>query len=142
MIKGLGRAQGRSQGGFTLIEVVVAFVLLAAVLAVSFRIFSTGIARAGLLEERSQALAVAQSRLGMAGVEQTLKEGEERGESDDHRFQWTTTVTKTSEGVDTGKPAPSTYALYRIDVVVTWTGSDGRQMALPLSTLGVWTASS
>ena len=130
------------QRGFTLIEVVIAFVLLAAVLSVTFRIFSTGIARASLLEERSQALAIAQSQLGAAGVESTLKEGQSSGESEDRRYQWTTTITRTDEGVEAGKPAPSAYSLYRIDVVVTWTGSDGRQMALPLSTLGVWTTNS
>jgi len=128
------------QEGFTLIEVVVAFVILAAILGVSFRIFSTGIARAGMLEERSRALAIAQSQLGTAGVEQTLREGETRGESEDRVYQWTTTVTKTDEGLSPGKPAPSPYLLYRVDVVVTWTGSDGRPQALPLSTLGIWTA--
>jgi len=129
------------QRGFTLIEVVVAFVLLAAVLGVGFQIFSTGLSRTGALEERSRALAVAQSQLGAAGVEETLKEGTTSGESEDRRYQWTRTITKTTEGVDPSKPAPSAYALYRIDVVVTWTGSDGRPQALPLSTLGVWTAS-
>ncbi|HEX4782426.1 MAG TPA: type II secretion system protein [Usitatibacter sp.] len=127
------------QRGFTLIEVVVAFVLLAAVLGVGFQIFSTGLARASQLEERSRALAIAQSQLGAAGVEDTLKEGETRGESEDRRYAWTTTITKSMDGVDSGKPAPSAYSLFRIDVVVTWTGSNGRPQALPLSTLGIWT---
>ena len=130
----------RRAAGFTLIEVVVAFVILAAILGVSFRIFSTGIARAGLLEERSRALAIAQSQLGTAGVEQTLREGQTRGESEDRVYQWTTTVTKTDEGVPAGQAAPSPYSLYRIDVVVTWTGTDNRQYALPLSTMGIWTS--
>src|SRR6266702_3782780 len=84
--------------GFTLIEVVVAFVLLTLILATSFEIFTTGFARAGLLEEQSRALVIAQSRLAAAGVEETLKEGETRGESEDRRFQWTQSIRRSDEG--------------------------------------------
>jgi general secretion pathway protein I len=127
------------ESGFTLIEVVVAFVLLALVLGVSFEIFTTGFARAGLLEDQSPALLVAQSRLAAAGVEENLKEGETRGESEDRRFQWTVVVKRSDEGSAPGKPAPSVYQLYRIDVVVTWQGADSRPRQLALSTLSLWT---
>jgi general secretion pathway protein I len=130
------------QRGFTLLEVVVAFVLLAAVLGVSFRIFSTGIARASQLDERAKALVIAQSQLDAAGVEQPLKENQSSGTSADGRYQWTVTIRKTDSGADPSKPAPSVYALYRIDVLVSWMGSDGRARSLPLSTLGIWTANS
>ena len=61
------------QRGFTLIEVVAAFVLLAVVLGMAFEVFSAGLARAGQLEDRSRALAIAQSQLALTGVEQVLK---------------------------------------------------------------------
>lgn len=125
--------------GFTLIEVVVAFVLLTLVLATSFEIFTTGFARAAQLEDQSRALVIAQSRLAAAGVEETLKEGETRGESEDRRFQWTVSVKRTDEGAQPGKPAPSVYQLYRIDVLVTWQGADARRRQFALSTLGLWT---
>ncbi|HEX7606721.1 MAG TPA: prepilin-type N-terminal cleavage/methylation domain-containing protein [Usitatibacter sp.] len=129
----------RRSRGFTLIEVVVAFVLLTLVLATSFEIFSTGFARAALLEDESRALLIAQSRLATAGVEENLKEGETRGESEDRRFQWTLSVKRSDEGTEPGKPAPSVYQLYRIDVVVAWQGADDRHRQLALSTLGLWT---
>jgi len=129
----------RRSRGFTLIEVVVAFVLLTLVLATSFEIFSTGFARAALLEDESRALLIAQSRLATAGVEENLKEGETRGESEDRRFQWTVSVKRSDEGTEPGKPAPSVYQLYRIDVVVAWQGADDRHRQLALSTLGLWT---
>ena len=125
--------------GFTLIEVVVAFVLLTLVLATSFEIFTTGFARASLLEDQSRALVIAQSRLAAAGLEETLKEGETHGESEDRRFQWTVSIKRSDEGAEPGKPPPSVYQLYRIDVVVAWRGSDGKDRQLPLSTLGLWT---
>jgi general secretion pathway protein I len=127
------------QGGFTLIEVVVAFVLLALVMSTALEIFSAGLARAGRLEERSRALVIAQARLATAGVEETLKEGVTSGESEDRKYQWTVTVTRTGEGEDAGKPAPSVYALYRIEARVTWHGADTREQALTLATLAVWT---
>ena len=129
----------RRSRGFTLIEVVVAFVLLTLVLATSFEIFTTGFARAALLEDESRALLIAQSRLAVAGVEENLKEGETRGESEDRRFQWTLSVKRSDEGTEPGKPAPSVYQLYRIDVVVAWQGADDRHRQLALSTLGLWT---
>ena len=127
----------RSQRGFTLIEVVVAFVLLALVLSVSFEIFSTGMARASDLDDRARALVVAQSRLAATGAEEALKEGVASGESEDRRFQWTTTVRRADDAsLSTDGSVPqSAYALYRIDVHVAWRGADAREHAMDLSTL-------
>ncbi len=129
----------KRQRGFTLIEVVVAFVLLALVLGVSFEIFSRGIARAGELDDRARALVIAQSRLAATGAEDAIKEGVTRGESDDRRFQWTVMVRRADElatGAD-GKAPTSAYALYRVDVHVSWSGGDSRERALDLATLSV-----
>ena len=111
--------------GFTLIEV-----------------FSAGLARLSELDNRSTALAIAQSKLAAVGVEEALREGETRGESQDRRFQWVVRVAKTDEGVDPGKPAASIYALYRVDVVVGWKSADGRDRSEKLSTLAIWNTSS
>jgi len=127
----------RSQRGFTLIEVVVAFVLLALVLSVSLEIFSKGMARSGDLDDRSRALVVAQSQLAFAGAEEALKEGVTSGATDDRRFQWTLTVRRADDiatGSD-GQAPSSAYALYRVDVHVGWRGADEREHALDLTTL-------
>jgi general secretion pathway protein I len=130
----------RRQAGFTLIEVVVAFVMLALVLAVSFEIFSTGMARAADLEERSQALAIAQSRLSMAGAEEALAEGDTSGESEDHRYRWILSVRRFDEAADAGKPQPSVaYQLFRVESRVEWRGGDSRDHSLMLATLAMGT---
>lgn len=121
--------------GFTLIEVVVAFVLLTLVFSVGFEIFSSGLARAGALEERSRALEVARSRLADAGMEETLAEGVKQGEAQDPRYHWTTTVARSAEGSDPLHPINSAYALYHVEVKVDWRGADGKDRSLALSSL-------
>jgi general secretion pathway protein I len=123
------------QIGFTLIEVLVAFVMLALVLGTAFEIFSSGLARASELDNHSRALVVAQSRLAATGLEEPLKEGDTHGDSDDHRFRWTVSVRKLEEGTDPAAPAPSVYSMYRIDVRVDWTGGDARERNLSLATV-------
>jgi len=131
----------RSQTGFTLLEVVVAFVVLALTLSTVFQVFSTGLARAGDLEEHSQALAIAQSKLAGAGVEEPVKEGEVRGETQDRHYRW---LVKTVRHVElpapvasaAAPPAPqSTYSLYRVEVVVEWTTATGVVRNVQLATL-------
>jgi len=126
-----------NEKGFTLIEVLVAFVLLALVLGTAFEIFSTGLARASELESHSRALVVAQSRLAVTGLEEALKEGDTQGESEDRRFHWVVSVRKLDEGTDPAVPAPSIYSMYRIDVRVTWTGGDSRDRNLSLATVSL-----
>jgi general secretion pathway protein I len=132
----------RRNAGFTLVEVVVAFLLLSLVLVTVFEIFTRGLVRAGELDTYSRALAIAQSELATAGIEEALAEGEMRGESDDRQYRWTVTVRR-HEDADPAKaqaqaqaPAqaatPSPYTLYRVDSRVEWRTAAGvdRQVAL------------
>ena len=129
---------GGRERGFTLIEVVVAFVMLTLVLAVGFEIFTTGFKRAGELESYSRALILAQSRLDLAGADAPYAAGEESGETEDRQFRWTVVTTPTDEGgAEPGKPPQSAFMLYRVDVRVDWRGADGRPQSLALATLGL-----
>lgn len=124
------------EAGFTLIEVVVAFVLLGLVLSTGFEIFSDGMSRASLLEERSRALAVARTQLSDAGLEEPLKEGMLQGDAADPRFHWTTTVVPyVAPDAQPDRPMQTAYELYHVEVRVDWRGSDGKDHALALATL-------
>lgn len=127
----------RAQGGFTLLEVVVAFVLLALTLVTVFQIFSAGLARAGDLAEYSRALVLAQSRLAVAGVEEKIEgPAETRGESEDRKYRWTLSIQPYEEAPEPGAPQPqSALAMYKVDALVAWDGADGRARNLKLSTL-------
>jgi general secretion pathway protein I len=127
---------GRAQSGFTLIEVVVAFVMLTLVLSVGFQIFSTGMSRAGDLEDRSRALDIAQSQLAVTGTETVLQEGQTRGESQDRKYQWSTTVSATDEGQPPNQPQGA-YLLWRVETRVDWVAGSGKPQSLVLSTLSL-----
>ena len=134
-----GQPRSAKRGaGFTLIEIVVAFVLLSLVLATGFEIFSGGLRRAGELENYSRALVIAQSRLAVAGIEEPYAEGEVRGETEDRRFRWAVSTTRSKEPeIDPAKAVGNTHALYRVEARVEWTGADARERSVSLATLGL-----
>jgi general secretion pathway protein I len=123
-----------NEKGFTLIEVLVAFVLLSVVLGITTEVFSTGLARASELENHSRALVLAQSRLAATGIEEAIKEGDTQGDSEDRRFHWTVSVRKVDD-IDPANPTPSIYAMFRIDVRVSWAGGDTRERSIALATV-------
>ena len=122
------------QRGFTLVEVVVAFVLLSLVLVAGFEVFTTGMRRAGELEDRSIALELAESTIARAGVEVPLQESQHAGQSPDGRFQWSLGIRRAERDGDPNVPVTNSYGLYRIDVSVRWNGADGRERRIALAT--------
>ncbi len=137
----------KRQSGFTLIEVVTAFVLLALVLSTSFQVFSTGLARTGDLEDYSRALAIAQSQLALGSEGDSPQEGQASGESADRRFRWTTEVSRydaQAQDPSQAQPQPTPgaallppYILYRVAVRVAWRNAAARELTLDLATLTV-----
>jgi len=128
----------KRQRGFTLVEIVVAFVLLSAVLMTGFEIFSQGLRRAGDLDDQARAIVIAQSKLAASGTEELFKEGSWQGQSEDGRFRWVLVIQRTDEGsAGPGQPVNNAYQLYRVDVRVEWTAVDSRTRAIELATLGL-----
>jgi general secretion pathway protein I len=129
------------QRGFTLIEVVCAFVTLALVLATSYQIFSSGLQRAGDLEDYSRALVIAQSQLEQASFGETFEDGQTGGESEDRRFRWTVSVTRYDDAADnkvaTVQPMGQAFVPVRIAVRVTWRTAADREKNLDLASLVV-----
>ena len=134
---GAGRPPSRDrQSGFTLIEVIVAFVMLALVLSVSFEVFTGGLRRAGDLVDYSRALTLAQSRLAAAGTEEQIKEGETQGDTDDGRYHWTLAVRRSEEGApDPTQTNNNPYQLFHVEVRVDWRDAETHARTIALSTL-------
>jgi general secretion pathway protein I len=132
----------KREAGFTLIEVVCAFVILALVLTTSYQIFSTGLQRAGDLEDYSRALVIAQSQLEQASFGETFEDSQTGGESEDRRFRWAVSVSRyddasASQPATTPQPMGQAFVPVRIAVRVTWRTAADREKNLDLATLVV-----
>lgn len=131
------RAPGRS-GGFTLLEVLTAFVLFAVTLAALLQIFSAGLRDAQLADEYARAVMIAQSRLDDASAVEKLAEGRSGGDA--APFQWALEVTPYDERQesDEARAAPEFFTpvrLVRLESTVSWRAADGRDRNVRLVTL-------
>ncbi len=117
--------------GFTLIEVVVAFVILALSLGVLLNVFSTGLRTARTSEAYTMATLLAQSKLAAVGVEAPLVEGETAGQFDE-RFRWSIDVRRDEELSPPGEDLP--VRAYDVVVTVSWGEADGER-SVSLTTL-------
>ncbi|HBK55202.1 MAG TPA: hypothetical protein DDZ76_02765 [Xanthomonadales bacterium] len=81
-------ARARHQAGFTLLEVLISFALLAAAVGLLLSIVSGGLAQVRMAGERTEVAAIAQSLIAPLGVVEPLTPGEFGGESEDGRFRW------------------------------------------------------
>ncbi|MBR9883621.1 MAG: prepilin-type N-terminal cleavage/methylation domain-containing protein [Oceanospirillales bacterium] len=77
-----------SQSGFTLLEVLVAFVVLAMMLGVILSLNSVSLDSTSRAVLRQQALILAQSELAKVLGDAELEPGRRSGRFDDERFEW------------------------------------------------------
>jgi general secretion pathway protein I len=77
--------------GFSLLEVLVAFTILAMLLGALFQVFSAGLHAARSGDRYTRATVIAQSQLAAMGVEHALLEGITSGTTDDD-YHWRVTV--------------------------------------------------
>lgn len=131
----------RSGPGFSLIEVLAAFVILSLVATALFGLFSGALANGSAAEDWSRAMLVAESRLAEAANAQPLVEKADRGTADDGRIQWETRV-RAFDAPDVD-PELATLSetmisrLYRVEVEVKFPGVAGNERTLKLATVKV-----
>ena len=130
---------GTPAAGFSLLEVLAAFVILALVGTALFRLFSGALGNASLSDEYSRATLFAESRLAAPGVETPLKEGVQQGASEDGYYRWTLTVAPYSPPGTTpdmeNAAAAMPSRLWRLAVSVRWPGAPGSERSVELTTL-------
>lgn len=110
------------QAGFSLLETLVAFSILALCLGILLRIFGGGGRLAGLSDEHARAVILAESLLAGAGIQTPLQPGESGGEIDD-RYRWTLRV---NPYVLPGEPAPEQlqFKPFWVELSVDWGEGD------------------
>lgn len=119
----------RADRGFTLIEVVVAFVVLALSLGALFEIFATGLRSAGAAGDYAVAAMVAESRLDALDVETPLEAGEYGGPLDGG-FRWRAEARPYPLDETPGVP----YPLVEVVLTVSW-HDGGRERSVTVTTL-------
>jgi general secretion pathway protein I len=132
-------ARLRTARGFSLIEVLAAFVILSLVATALFRLFSASLNNASAAEDYSRAVLIAESRLEAAAAQQPLREANDRGSDDNGRVAWETRVEPyvvADLDPDLERASESlAMRLFRITVDVKFTGSDGKARAFSLATV-------
>ena len=127
--------------GFSLLEILVAFTLLALAMGILMQIFSRGVNGAGLADKYAKATMMAESKLAAVGVENVLRVGETKGNFDDD-FQWRLSVAPYVEPAArdaTVNPVDietlMATRLYEVALTVSFQSDDSRERQVTLNTL-------
>jgi len=127
-------ARRRDQRGFTLIETLVAFVVLVLVLAVILQISSRGARSERLAAEYARATVIANNRLVLLDEDGPLAETTRKGRIDG-RYDWELRVRPAQVENPVADPGPvHTYIPFDVHVSVYW-DSGGRSRKLTIDTL-------
>jgi general secretion pathway protein I len=122
--------RANKQRGFSLLEILIAFSILALSLGILLKIFSGGVNTAGVAEEYTAAVQIAESLMAQTGVESPLQQGESSGQVND-KYYWRVSVTPfqfVAEDLDVTAIAA---VLFKVKVTVNWgDNADGRQVEL------------
>jgi general secretion pathway protein I len=117
------------QRGFSLLEILIAFSILALSLGILLKIFSSGVNTAGVAEEYSAAVQIAESLMAKTGVESPLQASEATG-LENKKYHWRVSVSPfqfTAENLDVTEIAA---VLFKVKVTVNWGDDKGRQLEL------------
>lgn len=117
--------------GFTLVEVLVAFMIASLALVVLLRIFSTGLNSGAQADSQRRAVFWAESLLDMAGLTAPLAAGDSAGELSGG-YRWHMQVAPYVEA--RLEPGPLATP-YRVMVEVTWQDRMARRRSVVLTTV-------
>ena len=123
--------------GFSLIEALVALVIVGLALTAIAGVFGTGLMGHQVSDEAATALTLAEGKIAMAGATEPLRSGRSQGVFA-RDFHWELTIAPYDDRQDKAAlgfdPPPTSLRLYRIAAAVAW--SEGsRQRRLALATL-------
>jgi len=121
----------RRQGGFSLLEVVVALAILALCLGILIQIFSRALSTTALSGVYSRATTLAQARLDDVGVEIPLEPARYSGEPEDG-LAWEVLITPYDLGDLPWEPA---FDVFVVTSEVSWEDRSTKTRQVSLSTL-------
>ena len=136
--RGRRRQRGYSQRGYSLIEVIVAFALLALALTLLLGTLSGATRQVRWSGEAGRAALHAQSLLDTVGVGQPLQPGQREGVFDEGRYRWSLQINRWTDPLLAAAPAtpaaPASRELRELVLTVQW-GDGGARERLQLRSL-------
>jgi general secretion pathway protein I len=128
--------------GFTILEVLAAFVVFAVTMATLMQVFSGGLRDAQLADEYARAVIVAQSRLAAYTASDKLEEVSNSGS--EGPFAWALSAVAYDERLEEPEKDKSRdfnlrVRLLRVESKVAWRAADGRDRDVRLATLVIGT---
>lgn len=129
----MGVSAFNKQQGFSLLEVLVAFVVMGLVVGTLLQMFGSSVRSVALAGDRSFAIQIAESRLASVGTEIEVEQGEVTGEVDDTDYSWRVAMEPIELVEDTDSFSLSLQP-FRIEVFVNWQ-ANGREQSFSLSSI-------
>jgi general secretion pathway protein I len=123
-----------NQQGFSLLEILIAFSILALSLGILLRIFSGGVNTAMVAEDYNIAVQIAESLMAKTGVESALQAEETEG-VENEKYHWLVRVEPFDFNPDNLEPSKLKAVLFKISVSVVWGLEEGYERRLDLKTL-------
>lgn len=112
--------------GFSLIEVLVAFVVMGLVVGTLLSLFGSSLRSVALSDEYSFAVQIAESRLAALGNAIKVEDGNVNGDEPGTGYHWTVRMSPI-ELSEQREKLPLPLQLYRVDVVVNWQSGDNNR---------------
>jgi general secretion pathway protein I len=116
-------AAANKQKGFSLLEILIAFSILAISLGILLKIFSSGVNTAVVAEDYTAAVQIAEGLMAKTGVETPLQPGEDSG-LENNKYHWLVEVSPFVFNPENVDVTTMKAELFKIKVIVSW-GDDG-----------------
>ncbi|MDO9168685.1 MAG: prepilin-type N-terminal cleavage/methylation domain-containing protein [Methylobacter sp.] len=117
--------KANKQSGFSLLEILIAFSILALALGILLKIFSAGVNTAAVAEEYTAAVQIAEALMAKTGIEAPLKPSEATG-LENEKYHWRVSVSPFQFMAENVGVTTLAAELFKIKVTVSWGDDNAR----------------
>jgi len=126
--------QVNKQQGFSLLEILIAFSILALSLGILLKIFSAGVNTAVVAEDYTAAVQIAESLMAKTGVATPLQANQASG-MENEKYHWLVEVSPFEFNPENVDPTALTAVLFKVKVTVSWGDDNVNDRKIELTTL-------